>query len=103
MKNTIFDKPRSMIYQLLLFILVNAGISVSATRSSLTLPVRKKIEDKSKWWGQLFNCPMCLGFYTSIPVYFWIYKIHTPDLSLLAFMFIGSFTSFFLYKISNIG
>lgn len=92
-----------MYYKLLIFILVNAGVAISATRSTLTHPIRKFIEERSKWWGSLVGCPMCAGFYTSIPIYFFVYDTSKINLTLLAFMFIGSFTAYFLNRISNIG
>ncbi len=90
-------------FNLLIFVLVNAGVSISATRSTLTEPIRKKITAKSKWWGQLINCPMCLGFYSSIPIYFFVFNTTAINLWVLAFMFIGSFSAYFLNRISNIG
>lgn len=100
-----------MIYSLLIFILANTGISVGITRSSLTEPIRKKIGTKVNkeknnifyWIYSLINCPLCFGFWSSIPVYFWVYNMPSIDFNLLAFMFIGSFTSFFLYKLSSLG
>lgn len=98
-----------LFYNLTIFILINAGVSVGISRSSLTLPFREKITLLGKknvylyWFGLLINCPLCIGFYTSIPVYFFVYNTFGLTPMLFAFMFIGSFTSYFLYKLSNFG
>jgi hypothetical protein len=86
-------------YNLVLFILVNAGLSVSVTRSKLLEPIRKKIQAKNEWLGYMVTCVMCFGLYSSIPVYIYIYRI--IDFNLIVFMFLGSFTAYFMNRISN--
>lgn len=91
-----------MYYQLLLFVLINSGITTAVTRSKLTEKFRNFIDSKNKFFGYQFNCTLCFGFWSAIPVYFFVYNRVGLDLNLLAFMFIGSFTSYFLNRISNI-
>lgn len=108
---TIFTKTilPMLFYNLIIFILCNAGIAIVISRSSLTEPFRKKVESKKKtnsfyhWFNLFINCPLCVGFYTSIPVYFFVNNQVSISLNLLAFMFIGSFSAYFLNRISNIG
>lgn len=88
-----------MYYCLLVFILINSGLSIGISRAKLTEPLRNKIKEKSTWWGGLVNCVMCMGFYTSIPVYIYVYK--SIDLNIVAWMFIGSITSYLINSISN--
>ena len=88
-------------YNLVIFILMNAGVAVIVTRSSLFEPLRKKIKSKSAFFGDLVNCPLCFGFWSSLVVYFYVYR--TIDIWVIGFMFLGAFTAFFLNRLSNLG
>lgn len=89
-----------MWYKLVIFILINSGFAIGVCRSKATEGFRKKIATHSKMLGSLLNCVMCFGLWSSIPVYAYVYK--TVDINAIGFMFIGSFTAYFLNRISNI-
>ncbi len=87
-------------YLLIIFILVNAGLSIGISRSKFTESFRNIVKEKSAWLGSLLSCVMCSAFWTSIPVYVYVYK--SLDYNVIAWMFIGSITSYILNRISNI-
>ncbi len=88
-------------YSLTIFILINAGISIGICRSKLTEGFRNKVSSLSSIAGKWVTCVMCFGFATPLIVYPYVY--HAFDIyDVPGFMFIGSFTSYFLNRISNI-
>ncbi len=89
-----------MYYPLILFILINAGVSIGICRSKLTESFRNKIKGKSEFFGSWIGCVMCFAFSSSILVYWYVYGGLNENT--IGFMFIGSFTSHFLNKISTI-
>ncbi len=89
-----------MWYQLVIFIITLAGLSIGICRSKLTEPLRLKVRTKSAWWGTFVGCVMCMSLWLSVPVYLYVYK--TLDYYTIGFMFAGSFTSYFLNRVSNI-
>ena len=90
------------------FILITAGLSYGLTKSSLFEDVREKIrfqylQNGTGLWWVIYNvskCPLCMGYYASVPSYFVVYE--TIDLLLLGYMFIGSIMSYIIYLIINI-
>jgi hypothetical protein len=51
---------------LLIWILVSFGITISITHGKLFKNFRKKAWDVHTLLGELFGCPMCLGFWVGI-------------------------------------
>lgn len=88
-----------MWYQLIIFILINSGLSIGISRSKLTESFRNKIKEIHEWAGSMISCVMCSAFWTSTLVYVYVYKI--VDYNLIGFMFIGSITAYLLNSISN--
>lgn len=99
--------------ELIHFILITAGLTYGLTRSKLFEVQRDRIEElyeeykgSTFWWAayHITACPLCMGFWASIPSYLLVYK--KIDVSLVdfitqgvGFMFIGSITSFIIYLI----
>ena len=86
-------------YKLIIFILINAGFAIGITGSTLTEPFRAYVASRSSFFGKLFTCPMCFGFWSSLAVYPYVYR--TINGKVIGFMFIGSLTPWFLRKITN--
>lgn len=55
-------------FEIILFYFVCIGTSIIITSSSIFEPVRNFIDSKSSFLGELFSCPMCMGFWSGV---FW--------------------------------
>lgn len=88
-----------MVYLLILFILINTGFAIGVTRSTLVLPFRNYVISKNELLGKIIGCPMCFGFWSSIPTFWYVYRI--LDGRVIGFMFVGSFAAHFFNKVIN--
>lgn len=55
-------------FDIILFGLVTFGITNIIVNGSILYPLRKFIWDKSKFFGALFSCAVCTGFWVGILV-----------------------------------
>ena len=99
--------------ELIIFILINAGMAYGLTKSDLLHEFREKLsskqlqyntmgEIKNRWiWFlyHIFTFPFCFGFYSSIPAYLIAYRAF--DIMLIGHMFIGSITAMLMFVIIN--
>jgi len=51
---------------LVYFVLCAFGLTQILVYGTIFSSLRRKIEERSEWFGALFNCPMCTGFWVGV-------------------------------------
>ena len=81
---------------LLLFSLVAFGLTTIITISKIGYSWRELAEKTHKKLGELFRCPMCMGFWVGMALSFWI----SPTGLIFLDGILGSSVSWLLYCVT---
>ena len=66
-------------------------ISVTITKTIMFKPIRSYIEQRSKWFGELFHCPYCLSHWVAL----FLFVFYAPKV-INGFMILDYLVTFFV-------
>ncbi len=90
-------------YELLKFILINAGISIIITKGYIFEWIKVYFKTRSMFFYMLFKCPLCMGFWTSLfAIHFTGVDIFSMEIKdIFSYCCIGSITSLMIASFSK--
>lgn len=99
------DLPHQLVGVVVVALAVST-VSMTATKAKISRPMRNRISQRSKWFGELFSCPYCFSHWASfvavgvvrprpVSVGFWPIDL---AISALAIVALSAFSCGLIYK-----
>ena len=78
------------------------GMTIIVTQSGLFEGIRLYIEKRSSFFGELFSCPMCFGFWAGVFISAYCYAFYNMSLDPFIMGCSSSILSFLTFKVMNL-
>lgn len=59
------EKIIQALFEFILLGLAGSAISMTLTKATISKPLREKVKEKSKFFGELFTCPYCMSHWVN--------------------------------------